>query len=113
MTAICPVPGSKPDVPEVCPADLPQPVRDLFAAIAESLDVPLASTDPDDGEAAAVLLTRRATHVRILLESFASHPDVPLNKDAADVRAQIERTPVTYRTFAEQKAADQERGEDR
>ncbi|MEU6244802.1 hypothetical protein [Streptomyces sp. NPDC047024] len=95
----------------VAPASLPKPVTDLFAAIAEALDVPLASTDVADGEAADSLLTLRAAHVRILLESLATHPTVSLHRDAADVRAYVERTPVTYRTFDEQKAADAGLGE--
>ncbi|MGM9380318.1 hypothetical protein [Streptomyces antibioticus] len=90
--------------PTVTPSSLPTAVTDLFAAIAEALDVPLASTDPDDELARNVLLDLRSSHVRILLESLASHPEVPLDKDAADVRQYTERTPVTYTTWADVKA---------
>ncbi|MFF2215056.1 hypothetical protein [Streptomyces antibioticus] len=106
MTDTCPVPAlaDKPDTVEVIPADLPQPVLDLFAALAESLNVPLPSTDPDDERAYQRLVEHRVTHVRVLLESVLNHPQVAINRDAADVRACAEQTPVTYRTFAEQQA---------
>lgn len=97
--------------PGITPGALPKPVTDLFAAIAEALDAPLPSTDVADERAYHRLIVRRATHVRILLESLSSHPDVSIHRDAADVRGHIEQTPVTYTTFDEQKAA--ERGEDR
>lgn len=100
-------------IDDVTPNTLPAPVTDLFAAIAEALAVPLPSTDPADEHASYRLLDRRATHVRVLLESLASHPDVSINRDAADVRKHIAQNPVTYTTFDEQKAADQERGEHR
>ncbi|MGW4876569.1 hypothetical protein ACWEPI_08435 [Streptomyces sp. NPDC004262] len=108
MTVIGPVPRPtpKPDDPKVSPADMPQPVLYLLASIAMALNLPLPSTDPADERAFHRLLERRTTHVRILLESLFSHPDVPLNGDAADVLAYIEQNPVTYRTFDEQKAAD-------
>ncbi|MBO7938966.1 hypothetical protein JTP77_024020 [Streptomyces sp. S9] len=106
MTDTCPVPSraAMRDTVEVIPADLPQPVLDLFAARAESLNVPLLSTDPDDERAYSRLMEHRVTHVRVLLESVLNHPQVAINRDAADVRAHAEQTPVTYRTFAEQQA---------
>ncbi|NUV60680.1 hypothetical protein [Streptomyces sp. CAI-85] len=106
MTDTCPIPSrtAMRDTADVIPADLPQPVLDLFAALAESLNVPLPSTDPDDERAYQRLMEHRVTHVRVLLESVLNHPQVAINRDAADVRAYAEQTPVTYRTFAEQQA---------
>ncbi|MEV8043544.1 hypothetical protein AB0P02_06785 [Streptomyces griseoluteus] len=99
-------------VPHIPPVDLPDPVTDLFAAIGEALNLPIPSTDPADDLAYHVLLVLRSTHVRILLESLVSHPDVSLHRDAADVRAYIEKNPVTYTTFEQQKAAAKRAGED-
>ncbi|MEU0035100.1 hypothetical protein [Streptomyces sp. NPDC006333] len=90
--------------PHLPPSDLPAPVTDLFAAIAEALDVPLPSTERDDERAASKLLDRRVTYVRHFLESLASHPHVSIHRDAADLRAHVADTPVTYTTWETQKA---------
>ncbi|MET7779588.1 hypothetical protein ABZU94_29830 [Streptomyces mirabilis] len=90
--------------PHLPPSDLPEPVTELFAAIAEALDVPLPSTELDDERAANRLLGLRAAYVRHLLESLASHPNVSIHRDAADVRGHIEQTPVTYTTWETEKA---------
>lgn len=95
----------------VTPSSLPEPVTDLFAAIADALNLPLPSTNLDDERVYHRLIERRALHVRILLESLSSHPDVSIHQDAADVRSQIEQTPVTYTTFDDEKAAAKQRGE--
>lgn len=95
----------------VTPSSLPEPVTDLFAAIADALNLPLPSTNLDDERVYHRLIERRVLHVRILLESLSSHPDVSIHQDAADVRSQIEQTPVTYTTFDDEKAAAKQRGE--
>jgi len=95
----------------ITPDSLPAPVTELLAAVAEALKLPIPSTDPADGRAYEALLVQRATHVWILLESMLEHPHVAIDKDAADVRTHIERTPVTYTTFDEQKAQAETRGE--
>lgn len=107
-----PVPPPSGDQPgHVAPSSLPEPVTDLFAAIADALNVPLPSTNLDDERVYHRLIERRALHVRILLESLSGHPDVSIHRDAADVRSQIEQTPVTYTTFDDEKAAAEQRGE--
>lgn len=100
-----------PALDRVTPDALPAPVTDLLAAIAEALDLPLPSTEQADEGAYCRLLERRATHVRILLESALDHPHVAIDQDAADVRTHIQKNPVTYTTYDEQKAKAETRGE--
>lgn len=102
-------PAAHPD--SVTPDSLPAPVTDLLAAIAEALDLPLPSTELADEQAHHVLLRLRVSHVRILLEAMLDHPHVPIDQDAADVRTHIEKNPVAYTTYNEQKAKAETRGE--
>lgn len=85
--------------PHLPPSSLPPVVTDLLAAVAEALNVPLLSTEVHDERAASRLLDRRATYVRHYLELLRSHPNVSIHRDAADLRAYIADTPVTYTTW--------------
>jgi len=75
---------------------LPAAGTDLLGAVVEALTVPLPSTDQADERAYYRLLERRTSDVRIILGSIVDYPNVPIDNDAADVRARIAETPVTY-----------------
>ncbi len=80
---------------------LPSAVTDLLTAVVEALTVPLPSTDQADERAYYRLLEQRTTDVRIILGSIVDYPDVPIDNDAADVRARIAATPVEYALYEE------------
>ncbi|MFJ9027585.1 hypothetical protein ACIRQP_03515 [Streptomyces sp. NPDC102274] len=76
-------------------AQLPEPVAELLAAIADSLDLPLPSLDPADEVAHAGLLSDRAARVRnaalLILED--GHP---IGRAAQWIREEADARPVTY-----------------
>lgn len=78
---------------------LPEPVRDLLAAVVEALTVPLPSIDQADERAFHRLLELRTTDVRTTLASILDFPDVPIDKDADSIRARIAALPVTYAVY--------------
>jgi hypothetical protein len=82
--------------PTVTVGALPAPVRDLFAAVVEALDVPLPSIDATDERAYRVLMVRRMTEVRISLATMLDYPDVDISRDAIELRARTSLMPVTY-----------------
>lgn len=91
------------------PGVLPVPVRDLFAAIAEALDIPLPSTDDTDERTYRTLLARRTSEVRIHISTMLDYPDVDISRDAIELRARIALMPVTYGLYEPVPA---ERGEE-
>jgi hypothetical protein len=85
-------------------------VRDLLAAIAAALDVPLAD-QADDNLTAYALLRRRADEARIIAASVVPGVDARYIAGAAvQLRDWIAESPVTYRTWQNRtvQAADEE-----
>lgn len=87
--------GSEPPTPN----DLPEPVRDLIAAVVDALDIPLPSTDAADERAYHRVLALRTTDVRIMLATLLDFPDVAIDKDPAALRARTAAVPVTYGVY--------------
>lgn len=78
--------------------NLPEAVRDLLAAIAEALDVPLAAAADD--LTAYALLRRRADEARIIAASVLPDLDARyVAGAAAQLRGWTAQGPVTYPTW--------------
>lgn len=78
---------------------LPEPVRDLLAAIVEALDVPLADRLADD-DTANRLMRERASNARIIAGSALTSPDLSDVKRAAEqLLGWTADSPVTYTSW--------------
>lgn len=78
---------------------IPEPVRDLLAAIVEALDVPLAA-QTDDDFTATTLLRQRADEARIIAASVLPDMDARyIASAAAQLRGWTAKAPVTYRPW--------------
>lgn len=77
-------------------ADLPEPARDLLAAILEALDLPNGATVADQAIREGILHDR-ALQVVIRLDWIVSHPALAgdLAVETAKLRARLAEHPVT------------------
>lgn len=89
------VPGRQAQTTEQLPAE----VRDLLAAVAEALDIPMPDITDDAERQHRTVLVRRTTDVRIVLQVLLDAAGVDLAAladDAAVIRARTAAVPVTY-----------------
>lgn len=78
---------------------LSEPVRDLLAAIADALDVPLAA-QADDDDTANRLMRERASNARIIAGSALTSPSLTdIERAARQLRGWTADSPVTYRPY--------------
>lgn len=78
---------------------IPEPVRDLLAAIVEALDVPLADQAADD-DTASRLMRERASNARIIAGSALTSPSLSdIARAAGQLCGWTADSPVTYRPY--------------
>lgn len=77
-------------------SQLSKPVRDLLAAVAEALTIPLPSRERADERAYHQLLEQRSFVVRINLLALVEEVDADLTLDAVHLRKCTAEMPVTY-----------------
>ncbi|NEC90456.1 hypothetical protein [Streptomyces sp. SID12501] len=78
---------------------LPEPVRDLLAAIVEALTVPLADQAADD-DTANRLMRERASNARIIANSALTSPSLSdIARAAGQLCGWTADSPVTYRPY--------------
>ncbi|WP_406420880.1 hypothetical protein [Streptomyces sp. NBC_00842] len=87
-------------------AELTGPVRDLLAAVAAALDIPLPSIQRGDEQAYHQLLERRTSQVRIDLLALLDEAEPDLVFEAAFLEKHTAAAPVTYTPFEPAKAGD-------
>lgn len=76
-------------------SDLPEPVAELLAAIADSLDLPLPGLNDADERAHAGLLRDRAVRVRNAARLILDDGH-PIDRAAQWIRREADARPVTY-----------------
>lgn len=77
-------------------SQLTKPVRDLLAAVAEALTIPLPIGERADQRAYHQLLEQRSFFVRINLLALVEEVDADLTLDAVHLRKCTAEMPVTY-----------------
>ena len=79
--------------------NLPEPVRDLLAAIDAALDVPFADQVADN-DTANRLMRERASNARIIAGSALTSPSLTdIARAAAQLSGWTADSPVTYRPY--------------
>lgn len=83
---------------------IPEPTRDLLAALLEALDIPAPATI-GDGEVYDRLLLARAAHARIALSSALDGCPLGIEWTTTYLRERLAEHPATgYRAWGETKA---------
>jgi hypothetical protein len=83
-----------PDPAPPAGAVLPEPVRELLAAIAAALDVPIPAIGQEHERAHAELLPQRAKRTAIIVQSVLRGHDATICTE--QLRRWTAETPVTY-----------------